>query len=618
MAEPGKGNGFLGFLRVIWRGINFTRVAILNLIFFGLLLVIILAAMRKPQPLQDKTVLVIQPVGRIVEQYTVDPTQRALARLSGQRVQQVQLRDLLTVLEHAASDPKISGVLLDTSELQTGTWSFASLRQVGHAIETFEHSGKPVIAWASGYDQGQYYLAMHADKVLLDPAGSLLFTGLDSYQPYFKDLLDKLGVHVHLFRVGEFKSAAEPLILNGPSPAAQEANAYYLGGLWKQWIDAVARARKLTPEQVKADVDNLPAGISAAGGDLARMALQQHFVNGLATRAQLVADVRKFAAPGKDGQGFRSIGMSDYLQRIRNARKSDHRPVVAVVVAEGDIVDGPQQPGDIGGAETARLIRQAVDDNHVKAIVLRVNSPGGAVYAAELIRREVQRARAAGKPVVASMGDVAASGGYWISMDANQIVAEPNTITGSIGIFGLFYTVPDALAKIGIHTGGLGTTPWAGAFDVMRPMNPQVAAGIQQIIDKGYMDFVNGVAQARGKSFEQINAIAQGRVWTGRQAYERGLVNELGGIHTAIALAAADAKLGKEYQVRYVEQRIKPFDRLLMGFGDSALASIALAHGIHLPPWMATVAPRITAPLQMLTSARPGRVNVYAYCFCGH
>ena len=232
MADVKQRNGFLGFIRVLWRGINITRQAILNLIFFGLLLIIILAAARKPLPLQDKTVLVIEPRGQIVEQYSIDPAQRVLARLSGERMQQVQLRDLLTVLRHAAGDPRISAVLLDTSDLQTGTWTFATLRQLGHAIEQFRASGKPVIAWASGYDQGQYYLAMHANRVLLDPQGDVLFTGLDSYQPYFKGLLDKLGVDVHLFRVGQFKSAAEPYILDGPSPAAQQADGSWLGGLW--------------------------------------------------------------------------------------------------------------------------------------------------------------------------------------------------------------------------------------------------------------------------------------------------------------------------------------------------------------------------------------------------
>jgi len=380
----------------------------------------------------------------------------------------------------------------------------------------------------------------------------------------------------------------------------------------------VAKARKLTPAQVKSDIDNMPQGVAAANGDLAKMALAEHFVDGLATRAQVVAELRKLSAPEKDGYGFRGIGFSDYLARIqRDTPKLDDRPEIAVVVAEGDIISGPQKPGSIGGTETARLIRKARENKHVKAIVLRVNSPGGAVYPAELIRREVQLARAAGKPVVASMGNVAASGGYWISMDANQIVAEPDTITGSIGIFGLYYNIPDTLAKIGIHTGGVATTPWAGAFDITRPLDPKLGATIQQIIDNGYMQFVGGVAKARGKTFEQINTIAQGRVWTGRQAYARGLVDKLGGINTAIALAAQDAKLGKDYRVYYIGEPMSPFERVLMGFGDSALASIAIHHGFTLPPWLASFAPRVAGPLQMLQNAQPGKVNAYAYCFCG-
>ncbi len=618
----GRHNGFLGFLGAIWWGINFVRQALLNVIFFGLLLLLIGVAMKTSHPsaeLKSGTILVLHPEGRLVEQYSINPTQRAIAALAGEPAHQVQLRDLLTSIDAAADDSHIRAILLDPGDLQTGPLTFAALRQVGHALDQFRKTGKQVIAWSPSYTQSQYYLAVHANRVLMDPEGSALFTGLSSYQLYFKDLLDKLGVKVHLIRVGKFKSYAEPFILNGPSPAAQQENQSWMGDVWTQWLDSVAKARKLDPGQLTADIVQLPQQVAAANGDLAKMLLNEHLLDGLLTRAQLIAQLQKLGVPGRRGHGFRAIGFRSYLAKVKQAqrRHRSQKSEVAIIVAEGEIISGPQKPGTIGGVETARLIRKAREARQVKAIVLRVNSPGGSVFPAELIRREVQLTRAAGKPVVVSMGNVAASGGYWISMDANQIVAEPNTITGSIGIFGLFFNVPNMLAKIGVHSGGLGTTPWAGAMDVTRPMNPKFSAAIQLVINKGYRNFVGGVAKARHKSFAQIDAIAQGHVWTGRQALKLGLVDKLGGINTAIRLAATDAKLGKNYRVVYRSEPLSRMQRFIVGFSKNAMVGFAGAYGIRLPSWLADLAPRVSNDLLLLQQARPGQVNAFAYCFCG-
>ena len=615
MAE-GRHNGFLGFLVVLWRGLDFTRRAFLNLVFFAIVAIIVVAAMRGAPKVQPDSVLVLHPEGALVEQYSVDPASRALAALSGSTSKQVQLRDLLRVIDVARSDPRIKMSLLEPQDLSAG--GFAALHELGAALDRFRASGKKVIVWAPDFDQMQYFLAVHADRVLMDPQGSLMITGLSSYRLYYKDLLDKLGVVVHLFRVGQFKSAAEPYILDGPSPAAQQADGSWLGGLWNEWIAEVAAARHLGPALLAQEINAMPQQVAAARGDLARMALNEHLVDGLVTRGELVAELRKDGVPAGDkGHGFRGIGFAPYLAAInRTDAVPSGGPSVAVVVAEGDIVPGRQQPGTIGGDATARIIREARENPDVKALVLRVNSPGGAVFPAELIRREVQLTRAAGKPVIVSMGDVAASGGYWISMDANRILAEPDTITGSIGIFGLFFNVPDTLAKIGVHAGGVGTTPWAGAFDVTRPLDPQVGQIIQASIDKGYRDFVGGVARARGKSFADIDAIAQGRVWTGQQALKRGLVDQLGGLKSAIRIAAADAKLGDHYSVRYMEKPPGAFGRFLLDMSSSAMVQFALAHGVRLPAWVAALAPQANAGLDLLAHASAGKPNVYAYCFC--
>ena len=616
---PHRRRGFWDFLRTLGRGFNVARLLIINLVFFGLLFIVLLgivgvmAGNRMEAAVKDGSVLVIKPEGQLVEQYSIDPLQRALDGLSGNQPKQVQLRDLVGAIDAAAKDPRISRILLLPGDLQGG--GFAALREVGAALDRFRAAGKPVIAWAVNLDQGQYYLAAHADRLLVDPQGGVMLTGLSDYRLFYKDLLDKLGVDVHLFRVGQFKSAAEPYILDHASAAAKQADSYWMGGLWGTYLDETATLRKLDPAVLRADIDNLPQTIATTQGDLAQLALNEHLVDGLATRAELIAMLREQGVPADSkGHGFRQVDLARYVGGLRS-QANPLAPGVTVVVAEGEIAGGKQPPGSIGGESTAALIRAAREDSKTKALVLRVDSPGGEVYAAEQIRREVQLTREAGIPVVVSMGDVAASGGYWISMNANRIFAEPNTITGSIGIFGMYYSVPNTLAKLGIQSDGVGTGPMAGAFDITRPLDPKVGAVIQATIDKGYRDFVGNVAKARGKSYAAIDAIAQGRVWTGQQALERGLVDQLGGLDAAIADAARLARLGNGYPVRYEQAPMGGFERLLLGLNQNAMVTLLQGYGLHLPSWLAQ-ARTMVPELQLLRRARAGTPNVYAYCFC--
>jgi protease-4 len=604
-------------LHSLAHGINITRLVIINVVFFAFLFIVVLlvvaASASDEHGVQQDSVLVLKPQGQLVEQYSIAPLQRALSGLSGEEVKQVQLRDLVGAIDAGARDKRISRILLLPGELQGG--GFAALREVGAALDRFRAAGKPVIAWGVNLDQGQYYLAAHADRLLVDPQGGVMITGLANYRLFYKDLLDKLGVDVHLFRVGEFKSAAEPYILDHASVEAKEADGYWLGGLWSGYLDEVAKLRKIDPATLRDDVDNLPQHIASTGGDLAQLALDQHLVDGTATRAELIAMLRKQGVPaGRDDQGFREVGLERYVASLPRSGKP-LAPGVAIVVAEGEIVGGKRPAGSIGGDSTAALIRAVRADKHSKALVLRVNSPGGEVYAAEQIRREVELTRAAGIPVVVSMGDVAASGGYWISMNADRIFAEPNTITGSIGIFGMYYSVPGTLAKLGIQSDGVATGPMAGAFDITRPLDPKVGAVIQAIIDKGYRDFVGRVAKARGKSYQAIDAIAQGRVWTGRQALERGLVDQLGGLKAAVAEAATLAKLGKDYPVRYEEGPMSGFERFLINMNHTASMQLLQSWGVRLPRWFAQF-PALAPELQLLRHARAGTPNIYADCLC--
>ena len=615
---PRRGSGFGRFMRSLGRGINITRLVIINAIFFGILAIFLIAVFvgGHVNAVEDKTVLVLAPEGALVEQYSADAFSRAIARMSGDGVKQVQVRDLVRAIDAATKDSRISQIVLRTDKLQAG--GFAALREVGAALDRFRAAGKPVLAWGVSLDQGQYYLAAHADKLYVDPQGGVMATGLANYRLFYKDLLDKLGVEVHLFRVGQFKSAAEPFILDHASPESKEADAYWLGGLWTTWIEEVAKMRHLAPAVLRADVDSLAERVRDANGSLADLAVQEKLVDGIATEQQFVAMLREKGVPaGKKDQGFRQVQLDGYLAD-RGLATSDMLATgkgVTVVVAEGEISGGKQAQGSIGGDTTAALIRTVRADPRTRALVLRVNSPGGEVYAAEQIRREVELTRAAGIPVIVSMGDVAASGGYWISMNANRIYAEPNTITGSIGIFGMFYTVPDTLAKIGVKSDGVGTSPLAGAFDITRPLDPKVGILIQSIIDKGYRDFVGNVAKARGKDFAAIDAIAQGRVWTGQQALDRGLVDRIGSLDDAIRDAAQQANLGKDFNVRYAEKPMGALERFLTNVGDSTETHVALSWGLRLPSWVAEL-PRLAPEFALFRTAEAGKPHVYAYCFC--
>ncbi|MHC1480848.1 signal peptide peptidase SppA [Frateuria aurantia] len=616
--------GFIPFVRQLGRGINAVRLVIINLVFFAVLAVVLLAllvgvaAHRQAATILNGSVLVIKPEGELVEQYSLDPLQRALSSAQGQTTGQIQVRDLIGAIDRAANDPRISRILLLPDDLSAA--GFANLQEVGAALDRFRGHGKPVIAWAASYDQRQYLLAAHADRVLLDPQGSVMLTGLSNYRLYYKGLLDKLGIDVHLFRVGQYKSAAEPFILDHASDAAKAADSDWMGDLWTSYLQQVAGLRRIPLEQLRKDTEQAPEQISAVGGDTARLAMQGHLVDALATQQELVKQLRAQGVPaGRQGKSFRQIRMERYASLTRHSvGPADQRPGIAVVVAEGDIVGGEEAAGKIGGESTAALIRRAREAKTTKALVLRVNSPGGEVFAAEQIRREIELTRQAGIPVVVSMGDVAASGGYWISMNAQRIFADPTTITGSIGIFGLYYSAPAAIGKLGVASDGVSTGPLAGAFDVTRPLDPRVGQMVQAIINRGYFDFVSRVALARHQSYQQIDGIAQGRVWSGREALQHGLVDALGGQTQAIAWVRQQAHLPATAPLRYIEAPRGLMQRLAGSLGDDALVLAMDSSGWHLPGWLVQLnrLSRAAPGLGLLEQARAGRPNVYAYCQC--
>ncbi len=630
MNEPQRRGPVASILTGIWDAMNFTRRLVLNLLFFGFLLFALAALStsgKRVMPVEEHSTLVIAPEGTLVEQYSVDATTRAFAKALGNpSSSEVQLRDLLRALEAAKTDKRIDRVLLRVDRMSFS--GYASIREVADALAELRTSGKQIVASGESFDQGQYLLAAQANEVYIDPMGGMILEGLSRYRQYFREgLQDKLGVDVHLFKVGEFKSAAEPYVLDAASPASKEADLFWMNDIWQRYMADIAKARKLDPIQFAASFDTLPADIVGAQGDLAKFALQQKWVDGLKTQEQ-VDDllIQRGAADDQAEGGFRQVSLDGYLAHLDGTLPAlGDNGHVAVVVAEGEIAGGEQPPGRIGGESTAALLREARDDDSVKALVLRVDSPGGEVFASEQIRREITALKKAGKPVVVSMGDLAASGGYWISMNADRIYADPSTVTGSIGIFGLIPSFSRALEKVGVHTDGVSTTSFAGGFDVTRPLSPEVGQVMQSVIDKGYRDFTGKVADARKKPVADVDAVARGRVWSGAQAKERGLVDAFGGLRTAIADAAKRAKLGDkpgDYRVRYIELQLTPFEQWFGRFAASAMGRSMLGHSDFARSLLVKVAPQADRDLRMLESAMEPRnggapVKTLVYCFCG-
>ncbi|GGJ97226.1 signal peptide peptidase SppA [Luteimonas terricola] len=607
-----------------WDTLNFTRRLVFNLLFLLVVVVLLIALLsaERAKPVLDRTTLVIAPQGALVEQFSVDPVSRAIGKMSGSDTPEVRLRDLLRVIEKAAADDRIERVLLRTDRMAFS--GYASMRELADAIGTLREAGKEVIAYGDYFGQAQYLLAAQADEVYMDPYGGLVLEGLGRYRQYYREgLQDKLGVDIHLFKVGEFKSAAEPYVLDHASPEAKEADLYWMNDIWQRFLGDIATARGLDVAVLAANVETLPEGVDAAGGDLAKLAVDQKLVDGLKTLEEVQQLLAERGEADEDSDsGVRDIAYDAYLKHVTGPlAAADARPQVAVVVAEGAIMGGKQNPGNVGGESTSALLRAARDDEAVKAVVLRVDSPGGEVFASEQIRREVVALKAAGKPVVVSMGDLAASGGYWISMDADAIYADPSTITGSIGIFGMFPTIPRTLEKIGVRTDGVGTTRFAGAFDPTRPLQPEVGAVIQSVIDKGYRDFVGKVAGARERSVEQIDLVARGRVWSGAQAKERGLVDEFGGLRDALANAASRAELGEDdsWGVKYIEKQLTPFENFVAGMAESRIGAGMLARSGFAQSLLLNAMPGVAGDLRFIEQAmaRGGHpVKAVAHCFC--
>lgn len=580
----------LPFLGRLWRLVDTSRRTLMNLLFLALIGVLLWAVLRPgPPSLEPKTALVLNLAGPLTEQKSGSTRDSALAQVQGEDLAQARLRDVLAVLDAAAKDPKVAHVLLTLDDF--GGAGLPSLREVAAALERFKASGKPVYAWGALYDQRSYFLAAHATEIWLHPMGAVLIEGFGRPRNYYKDAFDKFGVQATVLRVGKFKSFGEVFSASAPSPETTEAEKFLYDAMWSSWLGSVEKARKLPAGSIMKLIDGLPDNLAAEGGDAARLLLKEKLVDKLKTRDEMRAFLIEKGAKDEAAASaqqpettFVQVSFTDYLARLKPRTTGD---AVGVIVAEGEIGDGQAPGGSIGGESTSALIRQAREDKTIKALVLRVDSPGGSAYGSELIRRELELTRAAGKPVVVSMGDLAASGGYWISMAADEVIADETTITGSIGVLAVLPSVKGAMDKVGVNTAGYGTTWLAGAMDPRKTLDPRLAGVVQSSINRVYADFMQTAAKARKTTPEKIDEVAQGRVWTGAQALERGLVDKLGSLGDAVAAAQARAKLAADTRVSYVEkppgrlqQALEMFGVSEAGLGGRLLA--ALAPGLML------------------------------------
>jgi protease-4 len=606
-------NAVWSFLKGVWYALDGLR-KVLHLILLLVLFGVLLVASRSELPyVPDKAALVLSPNGRLVEELSGDPLDRAISRATGDSGGQARIRDLIDVVDQARDDDRIRALVLDLDGLDGA--GLPMMQDLAQSIRWFREGGKKVYAYGESFSQRQYYLAAQADELYLDPMGYVLLDGYGYYRTYFRGTVDKLGVDVNVFKVGSHKSAPDEWTRTDMSPEDRENAGVWIGALWDGYKADVAKARKLEPNLVQAYADEAAEGARSTGGDLAQYALTRGLVDGIKTRPEFDAIVAKDVGEDEDeDRGYATVDWRGYLPYVRSEEALDEHggKAVGVIVASGEILDGEQSPGTVGGDSLASLLREARKDDDVSAVVLRIDSPGGSIMASEVIRREVDALRAAGKPVVASMGTVAASGGYYIAMDADRIFAAPTTITGSIGVFAVIPTFERTLDKLGVSTDGFGTTKLSGQMELERGLGPEAKAILQSTVEHHYATFVDAVAKARKRRPDEIDSLAQGRVWIGADAKAAGIVDDLGSVDDAIAEAAKLAGLDKDYDVRWMEQEMSWRDELVMHLrGAFAPVVDALAPRRVAIPAFGGALDRARAMLALAASGRP----VY-FCEC--
>ena len=612
-----KGNLIRRMLASIWRGLNGLR-KVLHLVLMLLIFLVFFGAMAGTPPIMPKkAALFIQPSGVLVEQLEGDPFDRALTELLGETPPQTLVQDIVDALEFARTDERITAVHLELSVFASG--GLNKLQRVAEAIDAFQESGKPVVASADFFAQQGYYLAAHADELYLHPEGLVLLQGYGSYRNYFKDAIELLRIDWNVFKVGTHKSFVEPYTRMDMSPEDRESRSRLIDQFWNTYQQDVVTARGLPEGAIDDYAQNMVERVGSANGDTAAAARDIGLVDDLLTRIALRDRIKEYAGADSENEAlYSSVSMRDYLGQMRLLHKPKKKAEnVAIVVAAGEILDGSQPPGTVGGDSAAALLRKALQDESVKAVVLRVDSPGGSAFASEVIANEIEALQEAGKPVVASMSSVAASGGYWISAGADKVIASPSTVTGSIGVFGMIPTFQRSLATLGVATDGVATTPWVGALRLDREMTDSTKQLVQMLVENVYDDFVSRVSEHRGLDKQTVDSIGQGQVWTGTDALENGLVDQLGGLDDAVAVAAGLVGLDEgTYSRKTIEPELSPTQQMIVDFLTIAkTAGIDPASFVREPAPVALFANQLQKLLAGVTKFNDPR-GVYSHCFC--
>jgi len=609
--------GLLAFSRSAWRALDGVRKGVHLFLMLLVLLGIVLALASRPLKLPEAFVLIVSPEGQLVEQYSGDPVSRALEAAQGLPRSQTLVSELVEAIDAAAADPRVKGIQLEVDGLVGG--SIDKLATVAEALNRFSDTGKPVIAYATYVPMRNYYLAAHADELYLDPLGVVLLQGFGFYRHFFKSAMEKLSLDWYVFSAGEAKSFADPYRRDDMSEAERENLEPIAAGMWRAWRDGVAQARGLEPDVLDDYIDRFLPRLRAAGGDTGKMALDAGLVDGLRSFDEVEARLVDAGGHDEDGE-YVGVPAEEYLGAVRAKRSAVRpsgkaKPAIGLIVARGEILPGDQPAGSIGDESMRELIRDARDDRNVHALVLRVDSGGGSMAASDAIVRELDLVRQAGKPVIVSMGGVAASGGYMISLPADEIWAHPTTVTGSIGVIGMFPNFGRLLGGLGVSLDGVGTHRFSGDFRPDREFSPEVMEIVQAIVDGAYDRFLGDVADWRDMAVDEVRPLAEGRIWLGEVAHEAGLVDRLGSLNDALASAAGRAGLEDDYEVMLIEPGLSFGERLMVDL-------LGRAERLGFSAWPRSLLQRLPVEVRTLFTelermeglADPR--GIYFHCFC--
>lgn len=604
-----------GIFKWSWRILNFVRQLVANVLFIILLLLAAgayaLLSEQDAQTSREPGALYVNLSGVVVDQLTrnspLESLSLQLLGASSGQLQENSLFDVVETIRTAATDPDITGMILKLDDFVGADQP--SLQYIGKTITEFRKQGKRVYAVSGNYNQAQYYLASYADKIYMPPQGSVGIYGFATNTLYYNELLEMLKVKTHIFRVGTYKSAVEPMLRNDMSPEARESTQRFISVLWDNYLTSLAENRKTAKSTIFPGAQQMLALMKTAKGDNAAYAVTQKLVDEIMPANVFESEMAKTFGWDKKNNTINAIPFAEYAKNLNiGVPQGKTTGNIAVVVVQGAIVDGPDAPGMAGSDTIAAQLREARLDPEVKALVLRVNSPGGSVTASEQIRAEVAALKQSGKSVVVSMGGVAASGGYWVSTPANYIIASPSTITGSIGIFGVVTTFEDSLSEIGVHTDGVSTSPLADAT-VTKALTPEFSELMQLYIESGYSNFINLVAKSRHKTPEEVDKIAQGRVWVGSDAKANGLVDKLGDFDDAVAKAAELASV--EHPVlNWMQPEMTFIDRLLAETAGNVKVTLPSSLQGLIPAPVGAQLTQQASFMKMLTDPQ------YRYAFC--